>query len=220
MLDEKKLSEKAQAILADAKRALSSSGWDGHTFDGVLPDTTAYLRVRTEALNLIGRVCGRESDHYRELQRVVGSDAGSGDLLEVIGVIEAAIRDFEGGFLFDVRTLVAAEILDDFIEQARELLDAGYHVPAVSLAGAVLEDGLRKLCDRHGVPYPEKPGIEKLNVAVAKANHYDKLVQKRITHLADLRNKADHGEFSKVTKEDAKDMIDWLRRFAADYLGG
>jgi erythromycin esterase-like protein len=53
----------------------------------------------------------------------------------------------------------------------------------------------------------------------ANADVYDTLVQKRITALADIRNKADHAKFDKFTREDVEDMVKWLRRFAADYLG-
>jgi hypothetical protein len=136
-----------------------------------------------------------------------------------LGVVEAARHDFERGLLFDLRALINAELLGDFIEQAERLLKEDYYVPAASLAGAVLEDTLRKLCDKHSMPYPEKTTIDRLNSDLARAGICDKLVQKRITALADVRNNADHGKFDKFTREDVEDMVKWLRRFTADYLG-
>jgi len=53
---------------------------------------------------------------------------------------------------------------------------------------------------------------------LASAGIYDKLVLKRITALAELRNSADHGHFDKVGDEDARDMVGYVRRFCADYL--
>ena len=53
---------------------------------------------------------------------------------------------------------------------------------------------------------------------MAKANVYDKLVQKRITALADIRSNADHGHFDKFRSEDTEDMVKWVKRFGADYL--
>jgi hypothetical protein len=97
-------------------------------------------------------------------------------------------------------------------------LTASYHVPAASLAGAVLEDTLRKLCEKHDVPLPENTKIDRLNGELARAQVYDKLVQKRITAIADIRNNADHGHFDKFRKEDVEDMIKWIRSFAADHL--
>lgn len=57
-----------------------------------------------------------------------------------------------------------------------------------------------------------------MNADLAKANVYDKLVQKRITGLADIRNNADHGHFDKFKREDVEDMVKWVKRFGADYL--
>jgi hypothetical protein len=54
--------------------------------------------------------------------------------------LEAAKADCEDGLLFNLKALVQAEILGDFLDQARVLFDAGYYVPAASLAGAVLID--------------------------------------------------------------------------------
>jgi hypothetical protein len=135
-----------------------------------------------------------------------------------LGAVEAAKRDFEGGYLFDLRALVTAEVLGDFMEQAEVLLASGYHVAAASLAGAILEDTLRKLCERRDIPVPLKTNIDRLNSELAKYDVYDKLVQKRITAHADIRNKADHGEFDKFTRDDVEDLVKWTRRFAVDYL--
>jgi hypothetical protein len=117
-----------------------------------------------------------------------------------------------------MRALVAAEILGDFIEQAQTLLDAGYYVPAASLAGAVLEDSLRKLCEQKGIPIPEDTKINKLNRSLAKSGAYNNLTQKQITAQEELRNNADHGQHERFTSEDVDGMVKWVRRFAEEYL--
>ncbi len=122
-------------------------------------------------------------------------------------MVEAAHHDFEAGLLFDMRALIAAELLGDFLEQAEVLVRDGYHIPAASLSGAVLEDTLRKLCEKRGLPVPAKTKIDSLNTDLAKAGVYDKLVHKRITALADIRNNADHGHFEKFSREDVEDMV-------------
>ena len=109
-------------------------------------------------------------------------------------------------------------MLDDFLSQAEALLEQGFHAAAASLAGAVLEDTLRRLCDKNSISYGTKTKIDSLNSDLAKANAYDKLIQKEITAKADLRNNADHGHFAKVRAEDVADMVRWIRRFVTDYL--
>ena len=89
---------------------------------------------------------------------------------------------------------------------------------AAVIAGCVLEDGLRKLCDRNSIALPAKATIDPMNVELAKAGIYNKLWQKKITALADLRNKAAHGEWSEFTEKDVEDMIRDVRRFMEDYF--
>lgn len=208
-------------LVDEGRKILQSSGWDGDKFRQKHPSEMEYFRFRTEALNLIRRSCGEDSDHYKELRRLLESANASMNSFyfsHCFGVLEAAQKDFDAGLLFDMRALIAAELLGDLTEQAETLLTAGYHVAAASLAGAVLEDVLRKLCDKHHLPLPESTKLDRLNADLARASVYDKLVQKRITAIADIRNNADHGHPDKFSKVDVEDMVKWVRSFSADYL--
>jgi hypothetical protein len=213
--------EKFQNLVKEGRDIVAAEGWDGNTYQRRFPPSDVYLRFRTEAMNLVRRVCGEDSDHYRELKRLAeakDSATNSYYLIHCLGIVEAAQRDFEGGVLFDLRSLIAADLLGDFIDQAEQLVNGDYYVPAASLAGAVLEDTLRKLCARNGIVVESPTKIDRLNADLARANVYDKLIQKRITALADIRNNADHGHYDKFKQEDVEDMVTWVRRFAADYL--
>jgi len=212
--------ESFRRLIDDGRQIVAAGGWDGDNYQR-FPAADDYFRFRTEAMNLVRRTCGPDSDHYRELKRLAEAKESATNpfyLVHCLGVLEAAQRDFDAGLLFDLRALIAADVLGDFIEQAEQLLAAGYHVPAASLAGAVLEDMLRKLCEKHGVPVPASTKIDRLNTDLAKADVYDKLVLKRITSLADIRNNADHGHFDRFHRHDVDDMVNWVKRFGADYL--
>lgn len=215
-----KVSNKFDKLIEEGKKIIEDEGWSGSEWH-IVPDCEDYLRWRTEALNLIKRVCGEDSEHYKQLLQIAQDDETKNNayyFAHCYGIVEAAKRDFDDDFLSDVRYLVRADLLDDFLSQAEILLQEEYLIPAASLAGAVLEDTLRKLCDKKNITYPDKTTIEKLNVALAKATIYDKLVQKEITAKADLRNNADHGHFEKIKPDDVADMIKWIRRFARDYM--
>ncbi len=207
-------------LTAESERILQSCGWDGRKFHH-FPNVSDYIRIRTRSLNLIGKACGQNSDHRKSLERIAitqNADHSPSMLPQCLGVIKAARDDFEGNLLIDLKALVQAEVLGDFLDQADALIAGGYHHPAASLAGAILEDGLRKLCDLKGISYPTKTKIDALNADLARAGVYDKLIQKQITALADVRNKADHGEFDKFKPEDTEHMVTWVKRFLADYL--
>lgn len=222
MSTQEHISAKFQALIKEGNMVLANTGWNGTDYSANrFPDGIDYRRFRAESMNLIKRVCGKDSVHYQELQRLAENPETSENSFyfkDCFGILQAAQRDFEGGYLFDLRSLVAAELLGDFIDQAETLVEEGYHVAAASLAGAVLEDTLRKLCSRKEIPEPEQTKIDKLNADLAREQVYDKLVQKRITALADIRNNADHGHFEKVSREDVEDMVKWVRRFATDIL--
>jgi hypothetical protein len=52
-----------------------------------------------------------------------------------------------------------------------------------------------------------------MNAALAKSGAYNKLTQKRVTILADIRNKAAHGEWDEFTATDVENMLRDVRQF-------
>jgi hypothetical protein len=208
-------------LLEESAKIVRAGGWDGRIRWGSHPSRDDYVRIRTRSLNLVEKSCGKKSSHYEALLGIASQDPlghHSYNLPQCAGMLQAARDDFERGLLLDLRALVEAEVLGDILEQAEALLSHGYYKPAASLAGAILEDALRKLCDQKGVARPASTKIDSLNSELAKAGVYERGVQKRITALADIRNNADHGQFDKFKVEDVEDMLKWLVRFLADYL--
>ncbi len=128
-------------------------------------------------------------------------------------------KTFGEGRFFEFRHVIEAEVLGSFIGQAESLLAAGHHLPAASLAGAVLERALRKLCEARGFVQPPKTTIESLNAELAKAGAYSTRSQERITALAALRDDADQGKAEAFQRGDVEAMARWVRAFAADSLG-
>ncbi len=94
-------------------------------------------------------------------------------------------------------------------------LTNGYKVPAAVVAGVVLETSLRELCERESIDHGK---LDKMNADLSKANVYNKLQQKRITALADIRNSAAHGKPDEFTDRDVEDMIRDITRFVAEHL--
>jgi hypothetical protein len=172
-------------------------------------------------LHLLRRVFGEDSDHYSRFNEKF-PDFPNGrnyyTIKQVLGILKAAKDDFESGYLFETRTLIQAEVFDDLLEQAEHLHSNGYLQPAAVIAGAALEDGLRKLCQRRGISLPAKTTIDPMNVALAKDGAYNSLVQKRITMLADLRNKAAHGKFSEFSEDDVNNMLSQVRSFMENHF--
>lgn len=172
----------------------------------------------TSCLNLLHRVFGTDSVHYENFKTLYPNFHNYSPVVQALGVIRAAQDDYEQEFLFDTRVLIEAEVFDEFLEQAEYLLNSSYYQPAAVIIGSVLEDGLRKLCTRHEQPLSAKPKLDTMNSKLAKQGVYNKLTQKRITGLADIRNNAAHGKWSEFTKDDVEDMLRYVRQFMETYF--
>lgn len=182
-------------------------------------DSDAFLAWRVKAKNIIVQVCGEESQHFIafiQAEKLSGlGDSHHGSLKRTRAVFSAAKDDFEGGYLTSIKSLVQAEVFDSELEQAGELLSSGYHLAAAVIAGVVLETGLRELCDRNGVAHGK---LDKMNADLAKNGTYNKLQQKRITALADIRNSAAHGKPEEFSANDVKTMINEVEQLLAHHL--
>jgi uncharacterized protein (UPF0332 family) len=167
----------------------------------------------TSCLSLLGRVFGEQSAHYQRLKEQFPSYPKWPNVEQAFGVLLAAKEDFESESLFSLKQLIEADIFDEFLEQAEHLLMAGYFQPAAVIAGSVLEDGLRKLCLAKEISLPDHPKLEWMNTELAKTGAYTKLLQKKITSLADIRNNAAHGKWTEFEKSDVEAMVRDIRDF-------
>lgn len=127
-------------------------------------------------------------------------------------VLLAAKEDYEGGYLNKIRQLVQAEVFDSELEQAEELLNSGYITAAAVIAGVVLETGMREMCVDRGLQVGK---LDKMNADLAKAGAYNKLMQKQITALADIRNSAAHGKSDQFAKDDVSSIIRDVQKILA-----
>ena len=105
-------------------------------------DHDQFYKWSTSVMNLLQRVFGTEGVHYSEYQKHNPS-ALAGSFRRCMAIFLAAKEDYEGGFLFNIRSLLSAEIMDDVLEQAKELLRADYKDPACLLTGVTLERALK-----------------------------------------------------------------------------
>jgi hypothetical protein len=111
--------------------------------------------------------------------------------------------------------LAKADVADDVLEQAKELLNSGYKDPACIIIGVSLEIALKELSNREKLPIGS---IEKMNVELCKANIYNMAKQKQITAWAELRNKAAHGIWTGYDNKDVESFREGVLKFIGDYL--
>jgi hypothetical protein len=177
-----------------------------------------FRKWSVQAKDLISRICGVESIHYQAFiaaEKPVAMDSSHKIFKRVNSVFEAAKEDFQAGYLVSIRSLIQAEVFDTELEQAQEFLRLNYKVPAAVIAGTVLESAIRDLCSRNNIAHGK---LDKMNADLAKVGVYNGIVQKRITHLAAVRNSAAHGNDAEFKTYDVKAMIDEVEQFLATHL--
>lgn len=171
----------------------------------------------TSVLSLLKVSCGKESEHYK-LFSTYEQDLHEGTFQvfeRLLAVFNAAYEDYKGGFLVEIKALIHAEIFENELDQARELLEKNYLAAAAVIAGTVLETALRELCDRNNIPYGK---INKMNADLVKVNAYNLFKSKKITALADIRNNAAHGNHNEYNGNDVQNLIKDIEDFLADQL--
>lgn len=179
------------------------------------------LEITTSATMMcdcIRRFAPRNSSYIESMETVHRNFGPSNNsrLLHLAGILRALRAAHENGYLNDVTQLIHADLFSDFIEMAEYLLGEGYKDPAAVIVGSVLEEHLRQLCAKNGIPTenagkPKK--ADQLNADLATAAVYTKLDQKSITSWLDLRNKAAHGKYGEYTKDQVALLVQSLRDF-------
>ena len=143
---------------------------------------------------------------------VVGPDAAVPAMFQQFNIISGLANRFSST-LYDIKTLLHADLMDDELHSAEELNKNGFQRGAGAMAGVVLEGHLAAVCDRHKVTLRKKaPSISDLNDALKVASIADVAQWRFIQHLGDLRNKCDHKKASDPTKAEVSELVEGVRK--------
>jgi hypothetical protein len=153
----------------------------------------------------------RASAASKALLTLYKNDALKNPRLAIAGEIEGELLD-----IAQAQTQ-AAEISTDASQKQTHLGIAAF------LAGASIEDALRRLCDAGGITYDaQRTSISKLQAALYQPSKQIEVISssenKQITTWGDTRNKADHGKFLEITQTEVVIMIMGVRSFVEKHL--
>lgn len=218
----KEIKEKEEILkrieqLLEKAEIVKGTGKPSSTFDSFILDKDAFLEWKTNVENLIILITGKDSVYYQNFVSHVGAEFIE-DVEYGIGVLRALKEDLELGYLTKIKDLVIAEVFTDFLDMAEHLLENGYKDPAASLIGAVLENGLRKISEKHNIPVKSNDDIGSLNTKIADKEIYNRSVQKQIQAWKAIRDNAAHGKFDEYKSDHVKSMLEGVRRFLGEHL--
>jgi len=220
------LARSTAAVLAqiDAALAFFEQGRSTSQYDDLSDlDGALASEMITRLSATVDRLAPPNSQ-YRDAVNNALKTYGPGNtyaILILAGALKALRADYAAGHLQRIEELIQSDLFANFLEMAEHLLSQGYKDPAAVLAGGVLEEHLRKLCIRSGIPttHGGKPKkADTMNAELTAAGIYNKLDQKSVTAWLDLRNKAAHGHYTEYGAEQVRVLLQGVRDFAARYL--
>ncbi len=191
-----------------------------------------YEAFFTKSLSLTNTVFGGSERGLKIEKRInhhLDQWIESAALEFINGILQGLKDDYENGFLDNLEERIVANISADYLAQVEGLLNEGQpnqYGPALAAVscGIVLEDALRRLCDRQSKPImtiKENGQPKRLNALIAdlkKENVFNALKADQLRSWAKIRNHAAHGEFSEFKRSDVEDMVKGVKNFLADYL--
>lgn len=139
------------------------------------------------------------------------SITATNNMLNQIKILGTCLDVFENK-IYNIQTILQADIFDSEIESARHLEKMGFLRAAGAICGVVLEKHFSKVASNHNIKVSKKnPTIADFN-EVFKDNIYNTLEWRRIQRLADLRNLCTHKKDKEPTNDEVAELIDGTDR--------
>jgi hypothetical protein len=145
---QEKLLKRVDELINQGKEALATK----RPIQGVVyVDGGLFAGFRTASLSFLHKLFLRDHIYCTEFYIHVSGGLLS-SVVNGINILNSVKKELEDGWVFKLKDLVTAEIFTDFIEMAKYFLSEGYKDPAAVIIGGVLEEHLRQLCQKNGIP--------------------------------------------------------------------
>jgi predicted HAD superfamily phosphohydrolase len=193
-------------------------------------DLRDYYQAASLAQSVVHDTLGGNHPIMSELEGALKS----ADTYRAQAASRAVLNLYDHNALKNPRLAIAGEIEGDLLdiaqaqaelaEKSTDALQRQTHLGiAAFLAGASIEDALRRLCDAGGIPYDaQHTSISKLQAVLYQPAKKNEVISssetKHITAWGDTRNKADHGKFHEITQTEVVTMIMGARSFIEKHL--
>ncbi len=223
-------------LIADGRKLLEHADLKhskGKKLIGASVNLLSYSSFHTSATNLIHMVL--DEQRYRDTLESIREVEEHEDykylkhyaaVHKIVGILVGLRKEYASGLLDDLSRMIEATVSYDFMGQAEQLLDGGKpeydHVPAAVLAGAVLENGLRRLCQRQSPPIETKwdnGKPKRLNALIdeLQGKAFKPAKADQLRSWTKIRNSVGHGDIDEFSRADVEDMIASIKRFLAEY---
>jgi uncharacterized protein YutE (UPF0331/DUF86 family) len=159
-------------------------------------------RFRSEALRLLP---GPESDITRD--RVAA----------ILGIVRSAAAEWSSGMMNSLELRFVGITFEQFLQHAARYNEAGKKMEAAVLASAVMEDAIKRLCQKNGIDTQNKT-LDPLINTLKTQGIVGKVKAERLRSYAALRNQALHASWDTFDDRDLRQMIEGLQELIDTHL--
>jgi hypothetical protein len=191
--------------------------------------TPEWVEAASLALSLLHDTVGGA----HPLAATIRHAMDKGDFFHAAAGARTAAKLYDVGGLKSARLAIAHELEGDILEMAQQQVSRAETAAAETktvflgiaafLAGAALEDCLRRLCEANQRPYdPQNSSIAKFQAALYQPTNGITIISasenKQVTAWGATRNSADHGKLSELTQSDVLSMVIGVRGFVDRHM--
>lgn len=165
--------------------------------------------------NIIGIVFGQESS---QVKRFLNSrDSAEFDLYQKLyqikGLLEADLDDLENGFLLGQEFIIANEVFDSVLEEAKFFIyDQKNKDIGAILLRIVLEDSIKRIAKKEGIEINGKK-TSILNDELKSQSYFIQTTWRQNQAWLDIGNKAAHGNFDNYDLNQVENFYQGLVNF-------
>lgn len=185
------------------------------------PLNAGYVRWKQDCLRSLREAFGPASPHYTgllEAEKVFGGRAPGSVFSMFLGTMKQAVTEYRPVPSAPAVPAYASDLVEEVLARAEALAARGHYASAMTLAGAMLEGLLRRLCASKGVFCPPGASLESLNDRLLEARVYGRPRHREAGLRLALRRSAELCYTDKLNAANVGEAIAWLRGFAAEYF--
>lgn len=217
------LIRKGNALSHNISNSLSSFDYGPH-YENMYHDTTMELYMGTLGLleSIYGATSNQVSELKQENKRIIASRYRQ-DILDkmllqgLLGILYNLKSEVSLGLITSIYWQASNEVLIDFLMLAKQAKEDGNKNVSAVLACAALEDGVKKLAERHGLKVVGNGMTNTLN-ALKSSGVIRKDQYQILKSYVSVRNKAFHADWESFDDADVGGVIGFTEGFLAQHF--
>ncbi|MEN8219666.1 MAG: hypothetical protein ABFS56_25605 [Pseudomonadota bacterium] len=215
-LKQKRYAERIEQLIVEGEELAKSEQPSKKPGIKTIQDHTKLHAWLTNVENIIETTFGQNSPQFKRKEELFkGKTYYASQVRMIVGLLTGALDDLKNGFLVHQEFLIAGEIFNSVLEQAKHFLDKGHKDAAAIYARIVVEERLKGMAKQAGCLEDSqkwKPA-SKLNDCLKNKGRYGSPQLSKIKAWLAVGNSAAHGKFGEYDQEEVKNMLKGIEHF-------